>query len=126
IAQRASSLGELAVVVRDCGRMLGRGDRYQLFVRGNRLLPVALLLVDANQIAQRRLALRAFVRQLLEQRLRAIEQAGAEVILGERESRVSAMLVAQRTARDDVFVHANRTLDLAATPIQTPQREMRF
>ena len=95
-------------------------------VNRDRLLPVALLLVDAQQVAQRRARAARRLRELLKQTLGAIEQPRAEIVLGEREHRVQAMLVAERRPRHDVLVDADRALDLAAPPIEAAEREMRL
>ena len=93
---------------------------------GDGLLPVALLFVNAQQIAQRRDVPLSAVRELLKQTLGAIKESCAKIVLGEREHRVQAMHLVQRRPRHDVLVDSDRAVDLAAAPIEAAEREMRL
>src|SRR5262249_40404898 len=107
VAARASLFGQLAVIVSDRRGLLGRSDAYDARVRRDRLLPLALVLVDAQQVTQRRGVTLSAIGELREEPLRAIEQPRAEVVLGERKHRVQAVRVAERRAGHDVLVHAD-------------------
>ena len=61
----------------------------------DRLVPVALVLVDRDQVAQRRRRLRVHRDQVGEQRFGAIEQARAHVVLAELEQRDGLLVLGQ-------------------------------
>jgi len=90
------------------------------------LAPVLLVLVDADQVAQRGRHLRIHCDEVGEQGLGAVEQAGAHVVLAEFEQRNGLFLVAQVRPRDQVLMHANRPVDFAAPAKQIAERKMRF
>ena len=61
-----------------------------------------------------------------ERALGAVEQAGAKIVLGQREHRLQAMLVAERRPRHDALVNADRAFHLAAPPVDAAEREVRL
>jgi hypothetical protein len=111
IAALARLFRQLAVIVRDGCRLLRGGELGQPVVNRDRVLPIALLLVDAQQMTQRRHPARIGLRQLPKRDFGAIEQARAEVVLGQREHRLQTMLVAELRPRHDVTV-VDRALHL--------------
>ena len=88
--------------------------------------PLLFLLVDAHQLAHRRHAMRARGRERLEDLLGAVEHAGLQVVLGQREARLLALGRLERLAGGDVLVDLDRAVDLAAAPVQAAEREMRL
>ena len=96
----------------------------ELAVRVERLLPLVLALVDASKRNEGARAQPGDFAHLEQQPFRAIEQAGAQVILREREQCLLPMLAQQRLTREKILVYADRALDLAAPPIQSAEREV--
>src|SRR5579883_947692 len=87
-----------------------------------RIGPVPLRLIDPHQVIERRLAVLARGRKLLEEPLGAIHKPGAEVIQRQRESGLvmkgRAPLLAQ------AGVDRNRAIDLAAAAEEAAEREL--
>ena len=91
----------------------------------DRLVPVLFLLVDLEQELERCCSCwRAL--ELAEKLLGAVEQARLEIVLRELEQRDQLLLRREVGALDQVLVHADRALDLAAAPEQAAQREMQL
>src|SRR5690606_11426826 len=88
--------------------------------------PLALALVDVDEFLERGFRERRAVDELGKKLLGAVEEPGAEVVLGEREHGLMPLRVVQVRTREQVLVDANRTLDLAAAPEQVPEREVRL
>ena len=125
IAADSRGFRKLAIVVRDLRRLFA-GQHFELALRFNRLGPLALALVDVDELLERRFGDGRTVDQLAKVLLRAIEQAGAEIVLREREQRLMPLRVAQRRPRQQVLVDANRALHLAAPSEEMAEREVRF
>ena len=123
---RARLLGEFAMELRDRRRLRLAGRTLEAARMLDRLVPVALMLVDADQVPQRGRRERIHRDEVGEQRFRAVEQAGAHVVLAEFEHGDGLFVVAEIRTRDEVLVHADRAIDLAATAEQVAEREMRF
>src|SRR5579862_5771010 len=102
-------LGELAQVVRGDASTLELHRRRQLVEHLERLRPVALGLVDGDQVIERAVAVLTGGRQLFEHPLGAIHQPGALVVEGKGESRLlthpAAALIAQPRVNGDRPVH---------------------
>ena len=64
--------------------------------------------------------------QLQEHLLGAIQQAGLEIVLRQLVQRGHALVGAEVGAIDQVLVHADRALDLAAPAEQAAQREVQL
>ena len=90
------------------------------------LVPVLLMLVDADQMLERRRHLRIHGDEVSEQRLGTVEQAGTHVVLAEFEQCDGLFLIGKIRTRDQVLVHADSTIDLAAAAEQVAERQMRF
>src|SRR2546428_12240670 len=116
---------ELAVVVRDfflhgLPRVL-----FQLERDRDRLHPVFFLLIDLEQELQRFGTMRRTVEP--EKHLfRAVEKPGLEIVLPQFDHRVQPLLPAQIRTFEQVPVHANRPLGLAAAAEQAPQGEVQL
>ena len=87
--------------------------------------PVLLLLEDLQQVAARLDRLRA-VGEPAEHLLGAIEDAGLEVVLAELRERYYFLLRAQIGALEQVLVHADGAVILAASPEQAAEREVQL
>src|SRR5690606_4772828 len=121
----AGLLGQLAIVVRDARRLFACMP-LELTIRVDRLLPLALALVDIDQLLERLLRECLTRPELREQRLRSIEKPCAEIVLGEREQRLVTLRLAQPRPRNKVLMHADRAVHLAAAAKQVPEREVRL
>src|SRR5262249_24399661 len=88
------------------------------------LLPLALALIDVDELLERGLGERRAVVEVGEELLGAIVQARAEIVLGEREDGLMALRLVQIGARKQGLMHANRALDLAAPAEQMTEREV--
>ena len=91
----------------------------------DRPLPLLLLLVDLEQARERLQALRA-VAQPREDLLGAVEEPGLQVVLAELEQRLDALLGGEVGALEQVLVHADRALVLAAAAEEAPEREVQL
>src|SRR5918993_3936011 len=111
--------------MRDLAR-LAAAQHLELTVRVDGLLPFLLALVNADELLERGLGKRRAVTKLREQLLGSIEQAGSEVVFGEREQGLMALCFVEVRARQQILVDANRPLHLAAPPEQMPQGEVRL
>ena len=125
-AARLRSLGELAVVVRDRALLRCAPGLLEFAEYADRAGPLLLLLVDAHELAHRRHPVGARRRERLEDLLGAVQHAGLQVVLRERESRLLALARLERLARRDVLVDLDRAVHLAAAAIEAPEREMRL
>src|SRR5436190_17614536 len=112
--------GELAVVLRQLARV-GADLPGHLDGAG----PVLLLFVDLQQMRARRRRLRA-VFQLLEHFLSAIEDAGLQVVLPQLGERDHALLLRQVGALQQVLVHADCAVILAAPAKETAEGEVQL
>ena len=65
-------------------------------------------------------------RQLLEHVLRAVEDAGLEIVLAQREERRRALLGGEVGALQQVLVHADGAVVFAAPAEQAAEREMQL
>jgi hypothetical protein len=92
----------------------------------DRLVPVAFVLVDRDEMAQCRGCVGIHGHQVAEQRLRAIEQAGAHVVLAEFQQRHGFHGVRQSRAGDQVLVQPDRPVDLATAAEKIAQRKVGF
>jgi hypothetical protein len=117
--------GELAQVLRDVARARLRGAGGQAARHLDRALPVLLLLVDLEQ-ARLRLRGRGGLLQAAEHLLRAVEDARLQVVLAERGERGELLLGREVGALEQVLVHADRAVVLAAAPEQAAEREMQL
>src|SRR6267154_475536 len=116
---------ELAVVIRDFLLRGLPGVLFQLERDSDRLHPVLFLLVDLEQEFQRFGAVRRAL-ELDEHLFRAVEKPGLEIVLPQLDHRVQPLLPAQVGALEQVPVHADRALGLAAAAEQAPQREVQL
>ena len=89
------------------------------------LVPVFLLLVDLEQELEP-LLLVSRARQLGEHLLRAVEQAGLEIVLRQFVQRRRLLLGCQVIAIQQVLVHPDGALHFATTAKQATQREMQL
>jgi len=122
VALQQGMLGELAQVVRrDAGALLLHRLR-QLVKDLERLGPVALRLVDAFQVIERRVPVLARGGELFQHPLGTVHQAGALVVECQGERRLvrerGATVIAQPR------VNGDRAIDLAAPPEQAPESEL--
>jgi len=99
-------------------------DARQLPIDAERLLPVMLAFVYAAQRIQRARTQPRHLAHLLKQPLGPIENACAQIVLGQRQQRLFAVLRRQLLARQKILMDADRALDFAAPAIQRAQREM--
>ena len=90
----------------------------------DRLVPVALELVDRDQLAQRLRRMHAHLHQVGEQGFGAIEQAGAHVVLAQREHAAGLLFLAQAVPRNQALVQADGAIDFAAAAEQVAEREL--
>src|SRR5882672_6643463 len=116
---------ELAIVIRDLLLRGLPGVFLQLERDPDGLHPVLLLLVDLEQEFQRLGAVRRAL-ELGKHLLRAVEEPGLQVVLPQLDHRVQALLPAQIGTLEQVAVHADRALGLAAAAEQAPQREVQL
>lgn len=117
-------LGQLAVI-------LGDGDRHRLASEGSQTLdqletsdPIAFLLVDIEQRLERALAVQTQLGQFEEEVFRAVEQAGAQIVLTQLEECETAPFGRQILARDQILMDTDGTIDLATTAEQCAERQM--
>ena len=82
---RTCRLGEFAVVMRFLQRHLFTRKAFELVGNVETRDPVAFLLIDHQQIAQRRPHMQASLFQFAEQILGTVEQSGTHIILTEFE-----------------------------------------
>src|SRR5690606_36878298 len=122
---KPSFFGQLAVIVGDARRPFSRAPLGQV-LRLDGLLPFPLALVDVDQLLEGLLGQRLAVLQLAQQRLRSIEQPCAEIVLGQREKRLMALRLTQARTGEQFLMHPYRTVDLAASAEEMPEREMRL
>src|SRR5579871_1366852 len=115
-------LGELAQVVRSHPSSLELHGRRQLVEDLEGLGPVALGLVNGDEVIERAIAVFARCRQLLEYPLGAIHQPGALVIERKRESRLLTHAITTLIAQPRV--NGDRAVDFAATAEQTSECEL--
>ena len=122
LALQQRLVGELAQVVRRHLRPLDLHVLRQLVEDLQRLGPVALRLVDAHQVIERRAAVRGRGRQLLEHPLGAVHEAGALVIQRQLEGRPVAQVAPAVVAQPRV--DGDRPVDLAAAAKEAAEREL--
>src|SRR5262245_9843524 len=103
VTGRASELCELAVIVRDLARLAATQD-LELAQRLDGLLPFLLALVNRDELFERGLGQCRAVAELAEELLRAVEQAGAQIVLGEREQRLMPLRFVEVRARQQILV----------------------
>src|SRR5581483_597594 len=126
IPRRARLLGLFAMELRD-DRPLGFArDALEAPGMIDGLVPVLLVLLDADQVAPRGRHVRVHRDEVAEQRLGTNEQAGAHVVLAELEQGDRLFFVAQIGPRDEVLVHADRSIDLAAAAKEIAERQVRL
>jgi len=114
---------ELAMVLRHLPRP--GAVRPDLACHRQRACPVLFQLVDFEQRTARGSGV-AGALQLLERLLGAVEDAGLEVVLAELEQRRQLLLLAQADPLEQVLVHADGAVVLAAAAEQAAEREMQF
>ena len=124
IALHERMLGQLAQVVSRDAAALELHRRRQIVKNLQRIGPVALLLVDAHQVIERGLAIFARGGQLLQQPLRAVHEAGAQVV----ERKGKRRLVAQSDAAllSQAGMDGDGAINLAAAAEQASERELDF
>src|SRR3954466_5309308 len=112
--------GQLAVV-------LGEVARVRLHQLGHLdgAVPILLLLVDLEEVAPRRCGLRA-VLEFPERLFGAVEDSGLEVVLAELGKRDQLLLGAEAGSLEQVLVHADRTVVLAAPAEEAAEREVQL
>src|SRR5213596_1144567 len=116
---------ELAVVIRDFLLRGLPGVLFQLERDPDGLHPVLFLLIDLEQEFQRLGAMRRALE--LEKRLfSTIEKPSLEIVLPQLDHGVQALLPAQIRTFQQVPVHADRALGLAAAAEQAPEREVQL
>src|SRR2546427_1454386 len=116
---------ELAVVIRDFLLRGLPGVLFQLERDPDGLHPVLFLLIDLEQELQRLGTVRRTV-ELEKHLFRAVEKPGLEIVLPQFDHRVQPLLPAQIRTFEQVPVHANRPLGLAAAAEQAPQGEVQL
>src|SRR3954452_5867121 len=80
----------------------------------DRLLPLALALVDVDQLLECGLGNRGTVVELGEQLLGTVVEARTEIVFGEREERLMSLRVVQVRPCEQILMNANCSLDFAA------------
>ncbi len=125
IALGDRGLGHLAVIVRDCHRLFGHARRAQSLVHRRGLWPVVLQFVNAHEQRERRGRIAAAVGELQQQLLRAVVQAGTDVVARQLGHRRVAIAQVDAGAVDEVLVHADGAVHLAPPPIEAAEREVR-
>ena len=118
--------GQFAIELRDHRRFVLAGHHLQAARVFDGLVPVALVLVDRNQMAQCRRRMGVHRHQVGKQRLGTIKQAGAHVVLAQLQQGHGLHRVGQARARDQVLVQADGAIHLTAPAEQVAQRQMRF
>src|SRR6266850_1857853 len=116
---------ELAVVIRDLFLRGLPGVLFQLERDPDGLHPVLFLLIDLEQELQGF----ATVRRVLELEkglFRSVEKPGLEIVLPQLDHRVQPLLRAQIRTLEQVPVHANRPLGLAAAAEPATQGEVQL
>src|SRR6266581_1282067 len=116
---------ELAIVIRDFLLRGLPGVLFQLERDADGLHPVLFLLIDLEHEFQRLGAMRRAL-ELEKHLFRAIEEPGLEVVLPQLDHRVQPLLPAQIRTFEQVPMHANRALGLAAAAEQAPQGEVQL
>src|SRR5467141_1405089 len=116
---------ELAVVIRDFLLRGLPGFLFQLERDPDGLHPVLFLLIDLEQELQRLGTVRRTV-ELEKHLFRAVEKPGLEIVLPQFDHRVQPLLPAQIRTFEQVSMHANRPLGLAAAAEQAPQGEVQL
>ena len=119
-------LGEFAMELSNRRALRFAGRLLESARMADRLIPVAFVLIDADQVFQCRWRLRVHRDEIGEERLRAIEEAGAHVVLAELEQCDGLLVLVEVRTRDQMLVHSDRAIDLAAAAEQIPKREMRL
>src|SRR5690606_18939385 len=124
VAVGALAVGQFALELRD--QLAHRLAGGRLVAAGvlDRLLPVALGLVNADQVAQRLRRPLVEPGEVAEHGLGAVQQAGAHVVLAQRGQRLDLLRVAEVGALRQRLVQADRAVDLAATAEQVVQRDL--
>ena len=95
-------------------------------MRVDRLLPLALALVDIDELLESSLGDRRAVVEVGEELLGAVVEARAEVVLGEGKDGLMALGLVQIRPREQILMDANRSLDFAAAPEQVTERKVRL
>ena len=84
------------------------------------------MLIDADEMLQRGRRQRIHRDEVGEQCFGAIEQARAHVILAQFEQRDGFFVLIEIRARDQMLVHTDRAIYLAAAAEKIAEREMRL
>ena len=92
---RIQVLGLLATVVGDDRAELALGGRLEALCAGDGLVPVLLLLVDVDELAQRLHAVHGVLGQGLKDVFGAVEKPCAQVVLTKLEKRLAPLLGAR-------------------------------
>ena len=103
---------------------LSLGGRLQTLRAVDGLVPVLLLLVDVDELAQGLYAMDGVLGQGLKDVLGAIEEPCAQVVLTELEKRLAPLLGTERPALDQVVVDTDRAVDFTPPPVQVAEREV--
>jgi uncharacterized protein YhaN len=120
------AIGEFAFELRDQLAHRLAGDLLEARGVLDRLRPVAFGLVDADQVLERLRRTHVQAHQVAEDRLGAIEQARAHVVLAQREQRLHLLLVGKIGALHQRLVQADRAIDFTAATEQMAQRDLRL
>ena len=126
ILRRARLLGLLAMELRDHRAFGFAADPLQPARMVDRLVPILFMLIDIDEVPQRRGHVCVHCHQIGEQGFGAIEQAGTHVVLAQFQQRNGFFFVAQVRTGDQVLVYADRAIDFAAAAEQVAERQMRL
>ena len=117
-------LGQLAKIMRGDPAALDLYGGWELVKNLQGVGPVTLRLVDPDEVIERGFAIFARGRQLLQEPLRAVHEAGTQVIQGKRERRLVAQGRASLVTK--AGVNSDGAVDFAAAPEEAPERELNF
>ena len=100
------------------------GQGFQLISHLETGLPVALLLIDGQQVLECGTHMQLGVLEFPKQVLGTVEQTGAHVVLPQFQQRLGALFPGQGGTCNQVLVDADGALDLATAPKQIAERQM--
>ena len=118
--------GAFAQVLRDDRSLFGARRLGERQGGAPGLLPVLLLLVDVEQVAQCLDPVGRRADEVAIDVLGPVEHPRAEVVLGQLQVRLQPKIVGERGTGDEVLMEAYRAVDLPAPPIEVSERELRL
>ena len=114
----ARLLSQFAIELRDGGALFFARHGFQAARVFDGFVPIALVLVDRNQMAQCRGRMRVHRHQVREQRFGAVEQTGAHVVFAQFQQGYGLHPFRKAGPGDQMLMQTDGSIHFTATPKQ--------